>query len=385
MLKLDYKFTKITYFIFVFSWFLGDYTGNVHDDYKYGFWMISFLGAMMPILYYAVGYKRIGKKWDAYTLKQILVVVAVFAIISICAMPFNGFHLLMWKDLFYILMPAWYVFTIINLDESPNLDYYVNLAFFAYVAYFVLGFGVQSFTLANFTSISFADSYSPWESGMADVFGICFFYYYTRKQWGKCLVAGLLNFMSFKRMHLFFMVFYIFAEPFLKNKPVPKVVVWIFKGVLILSPLFIYAAVSDSFANWFETTFDMSLNSFTTGRFNQINLIVDLGDNMTGLGMTHLMLVREGFVVKRLHCDILRFLIETTIAGLVVFVNSYLNIAKRNQKSFALMVFFMIIMVTSTCIENTFYWLLTFLVMESLQRIGGNKEEKIHEHKLSCS
>ncbi|MBQ3599724.1 MAG: hypothetical protein II992_00795 [Lachnospiraceae bacterium] len=382
MLRLDHKFTKITYFFFVFSWLLGDYSGNRNDDYKYAFWIMSFILAIFPIIYYALGYKKMEKKWDNYTLKQILIVVGVFAMISICAMPINGFHLLMWKDLYYILMPALYVFAIINLDDNNSLDYYVNLIFFTYVAYFVYVFGISSFTPANFARISFPESYSPWESGMADIFAICFFYYYTRKKWGCCLIAGLLNFMSFKRLHLFFMAFYIVAKPFLKNKPVPKLIEWGCKIGLILSPLFIYAATSENFANWFEITFHMNLNSFTSGRFNQINLINGLSENMTGLGMTHLMLVKYGFPVKRLHCDILRFLIETTVIGLVVFVNSYLNIAKRNQKNFSLIMFFMIIMVSSTCIENTFYWMLIFLVMEGIQR-DSHREEISHGKELS--
>ena len=378
MLKLDYKFTKITYALFVFSWFVGDMTGNVHDDYKYIFWILSFFFGMCPVFYYMLGYKRKKDRWDTYTLRQVGLVVVVFAIVSICAMPFNGFHLLMWKDLYYILMPALYVFVVVNLDESDNLDYYMDLALLAYTAYFIFGFGLQSFTLSNLMSISFADSYSPWESGMADVFGISFFYYYTRKKPGRCIVAGILNILSFKRLHLFFMGFYIILGPFLKNKPVPKVVEYITKIAFILSPIAIYAICSDPFANWFEATFNQSLNSFTTGRFNQINLILDQPDNLTGLGMTHKKLVEMNFAVRRLHCDVLRFMIETTFVGLAVFVNSYINIGKRNQKCFSLIVFFMIIMFSSTCIENTFYWTLIFISIESITRVGQREEAEKH-------
>lgn len=382
MLKVDSKFMKITYTVFALSWFVGDYTGNWHDDYKYAFWILSLCFGMLPIIYYALGYRKKEDKWDFYTLKNVLMVVVVFAIVSICAMPFNGFHLVMWKDLYYILMPAVYIFVIVNLDKSENLDYYIDLVFWGFVVNFLLIAKISSFTPANFASISFADSYSPWESGLADVYGICFFYYYSRKKKGKCVIAAILNILSFKRLNLFFMIFYIFAEPFLKNKPVPKSVQLLAKIALVASPIFILACTSDTFSAWFEMQFGMDLNGFTMGRFNQINMINDLEENMTGLGMTHLMLLKYDFDIHRLHCDILRILIETTPVGLVVFVNCFLNIAKRNQKAFSLMAFFLIVMVSSTCMENTFYWFLIYLVIESLERVrkseeAGNNGEQI--------
>ena len=378
MLKLDVKFTKITFTLFALSWFVGDYTGNWHDDYKYLLWILSLVLGLMPLIYYAVGYKKDSKKikWDTYTFKYVTLVVVVFALVSICAIPFNGHHLFMWKDLFYIFMPGLYILAIVNLDDSDNFDYYIDLIFWGFVANFILIAKPSSFTLSNFLSISFADSYSPWESGLADVYIVCFVYYYARKKKLHYIIAAILNILSFKRLNLVFMAIYILIERLLKDKPVSKAVELLAKAALIISPLLIYAAMSDSFAAWFENQFGMDLNGFTMGRFNQLNQICDLDANMTGLGMTHYMLIKIDFDIHRLHCDIMRILIETTVVGLVVFVNSYINIAKRNQQGFALMVFFLIVMVSSTCIENTLYWLLIFLVIESFQRIAKRREER---------
>lgn len=379
MIKLDGKFMKITYAIFALSWCLGDITGNFHDDYKFGFWIISCLAAVMPMFYCALGYKKIKPKWDSYTTGQIMVVVFTFAAVSLFGMTVNGFHLFMWKDLFYLTMPALYVFCIVNLDESDNFDYYVDWIFYTFCFSFVYIAKITSFTPANFMSISFSASYSPWESGLADAFLICFFYYYTRKQWKKCGLAIFLNILSFKRLHLVFMVIYMIIERFLKNKPVPKSVEYIVKALFIISPLLVYAATEDSFANWFEASFGMDLNGFTMGRFNQINFINDLGENMTGLGMTHYMLTKYDFAIHRLHCDILRILIETTVVGLVVFVNGFVNVARRNQKCFSLMVFFLVVMISSTCMENTYYWMLIYICIESIQRIAKKEEAKKNE------
>lgn len=380
MLKLDVKFMRATFVLFALSWFVGDFMGNYGDDFKYVFWVFSIICSICPIFYYLLGYKkREKKKWDTYTLKYTMLVVVVFAVISVCAMPFNGFHLLMWKDLFYLALPGIYCFIIINIDDSDNFDFYMNVIFAGFVTNFILIATPSSFTLANFQSMSFADSYSPWESGLADMYGICFFYFYTRKKPKRAIVSFILSFLSFKRLNVIYMLLYLVIEPFLKNKPVPKWLEWTAKIGLIISPLFIYAATSDSFATWFEMQFGMNLNSFTMGRFNQINMISDLNENMNGLGMTHYMLEKYDFDIHRLHCDILRILIETTVVGLAVFVNSYINIARRNQKSFSLMLFFLIVMVSSTCMENVLYWAMIFLCFESLERVERRKEEREHE------
>lgn len=375
MLKINQKFIRFTYAIFALSWFVGDYTGNFHDDYKYGFWILSAICAFCPIFYYSMGYKKEKKKWDTYLLRELGIVNLIFVIICICAMPFNGFHLLMWKDLFYLFMPVLYTFFIINLDDSDNFDYYIDWIFYTFTLNFILIAKPSSFTPANFASISFADSYSPWESGLADAYCICFFYYFMRKKWGKCLVSLILNLMSFKRLNLFFTAFILIFGRFLKDKPVPKAVELMFKGFLVLSPVLIYLATEDTFANWFEASFGMDLNSFTMGRFNQINFINDLDENMTGLGMTHYMLTKYDFDVRRLHCDVIRIMIETTVVGLVAFVNGYINVAKRNQKGFSIVVFFLIVMISSTCMENTYYWMMIYLCIESFIRIAKRNEE----------
>ena len=172
-----------------------------------------------------------------------------------------------------------------------------------------------------------------------------------------------------------FTAFILIFGRFLKDKPVPKAVELMFKGFLVLSPVLIYLATEDTFANWFEASFGMDLNSFTMGRFNQINFINDLDENMTGLGMTHYMLTKYDFDVRRLHCDVMRILIETTVVGLVAFVNGYINVAKRNQKGFSIVVFFLIVMISSTCMENTYYWMMIYLCIESFIRIAKRNEE----------
>ena len=380
-MTINTKFVRITFAIFAFSWFLGDYTGNWHDDYKYVFWIMSAGFGMLPIIYYALGYKLDKKKWDTYTFKAVAITCAVFILVSILGMAVNGGHLLFFKDIYYIFMPAVYIFVIANMDDGKNLNFYIDFIFWGFVANFLLIAKPSSFTPANFMSMSFADSYSPWESGLADLYMITFSYYFFTKQKGKAILAGILTFMSFKRLNLVYMGFLLIFGRFFKPKPIPRAVEVITKGLLILSPILIYTATDDAFSAWFESAFGMDLNSFTMGRFNQINFINDLDENMTGLGMTHYMLVVHEFDIHRLHCDVIRIYIETTIVGLVFFVNNYLNIGKRDQRGFSLVLFFMIVMVTSTCIENTFYWLTIFLICENYERRKKVEAMEIMEEK----
>ena len=195
MLKINKWTVKIAYGIFILSWLAGNLMDNAGDNFKYIFMLAAIFVCMLPIVEVILGHKEY-KKMDTYKLKQILLTGVVFAVISVGAMWVNGFKLCMAKDLFYMMFPMIYCFAITVVDDSENLDFYIDLAFVSYVIYFLIGFKNNPISLI--TTISFVDSYSPWESGMADVFFIAFYYYYVRNKKMRASLAFIFNFLSFK-------------------------------------------------------------------------------------------------------------------------------------------------------------------------------------------
>ena len=370
MLKINSTTVKIAYAIFILAWLAGNLMDNAGDDFK------SVFVSLMPIINVWTGNASYSDI-KYYNLFQILLVVVVFSIVSVGAMLVNGFQMHMFKDLFYIFFPMLLCFGIINVDKDGSLDYYIDLAFFSYVIYFIYGFRANSITLI--TTISFAESYSPWESGMADVFFIAFYYYYVRNKKIRCGLAFIFNFLSFKRIHVVFSIgFLLFGWVFrvFKKTDVNKVYLNCVKVFFMLSPIVINFLVSDEFAQWFNKTFtDLDYASFTMGRFDQIIAILNYDMSTRGLGVINYYLEEQNAFVKIMHCDLLRVYLETTIIGLVVFVNSYMNVTKKNIYSNILVVFFFVVMFSSTCIQNIFYWFLIFMSCEGMERTFDVRSE----------
>ena len=376
MLKINSTTVKIAYAIFILAWLAGNLMDNAGDDFKYVFMLAAVFVSLMPIINVWTGNASYSDI-KYYNLFQILLVVVVFSIVSVGAMLVNGFQMHMFKDLFYIFFPMLLCFGIINVDKDGSLDYYIDLAFFSYVIYFIYGFRANSITLI--TTISFADSYSPWESGMADVFFIAFYYYYVRNKKIRCGLAFIFNFLSFKRIHVVFsMGFLLFGWVFrvFKKTDVNKVYLNCVKVFFMLSPIVINFLVSDEFVQWFNKTFtDLDYASFTMGRFDQIIAILNYDMSTRGLGVINYYLEEQNAFVKIMHCDLLRVYLETTIIGLVVFVNSYMNVTKKNIYSNILVVFFFVVMFSSTCIQNIFYWFLIFMSCEGMERTFDVRSE----------
>ncbi len=385
MITINSKAVKITYAIFVMSWLAGNLMDNAADNFKYLFMAIGIAVAMLPILNLVIGGFDF-RQLDTYKLKQIVLVGIVFAIVSIGAMLVNGFKLCMWKDLFYMVFPMVYCFTITNVDKSDNLDYYIDLAFYSYVIYFLYGFRNNSLSLI--TTISFVDSYSPWESGMADVFFIAFYYYYVRNKKIRCGLAFLLNFLSFKRIHVVFSVLFLAFGWFFKvykKTSVNKYYLALVKFFFMISPIVIGYLVSPEFEQWFNKTFtETDYASFTMGRFDQIKEILNYNMPTRGLGIINYYLEQQNAFVKIMHCDLLRVYLETTVVGLVVFVNSYFNVGKRNIYSHILILFFFVVMFSSTCIQNIFYWFLIFIACEGMERGDKGKNESENIDNCAC-
>lgn len=377
MFKINALTVKIAYALFILAWLAGNLMDNAGDDFKYLFMIIAIFVSVLPIINVCVGKEKF-ENINVYNLLQILLVVVVFALVSIAAMLVNGFQMHMFKDLFYIFFPMLYCFGIINVDRSENLDYYMDLAFFSYVIYFVYGFRNNS--IALITTISFSESYSPWESGMADVFFIAFFYYYVRNKKVRCLLAFILNFLSFKRLHVVFSIVFLLGGWIFRaigKTNVNKYLLMAIKVFFMLSPIVINMLVSPEFEQWFNLKFpDLDYASFTMGRFEQIIEIMSYETPTRGLGVINNYLVEQNAFVKIMHCDILRVYLETTVVGLVIFVNSYFNIARKNIYSLILVGFFFIVMFSSTCIQNIFYWFLIFIACEGMERTEKIVEKK---------
>ena len=76
-----------------------------------------------------------------------------------------------------MFVPMLYTFLIVNVDDSENMDFYFDSILIGQLLVFLNHFG-SILDMQHIMSISFENSYSPYESTTADYWCMLFFYYY---------------------------------------------------------------------------------------------------------------------------------------------------------------------------------------------------------------
>ena len=148
-----------------------DLINNQNDDFKYIFLFIN-------ILYLICNYKRNKKLNQGKLLLNLLFFIVPLFIYSLFLQVLaHSFSFQTIKDFLYILSPILYVYLIVESEEEGNFDFYFNVEFFAATLTFLLR-ALPILTPSNILSISFLNSYSPFEGiGNADAFLLIFLLY----------------------------------------------------------------------------------------------------------------------------------------------------------------------------------------------------------------
>ncbi len=362
MIKVDYRWIRISYLLFVIAWIIGDMRDNVNDDFKYVFMFLVI--AVGTVILIRNSNKPLHNIDDLF---YIMSVPVILGIITLIYTMINGMKFLMMWDMFYLIVPYLMVFIIVNVDENHNRDFYFDSLLIGHIALFFYKFaGILD--MEHMKKISFVDSFSPYESVTAHIYTLLFYYYYVKNKKVRCLLALFFGILSYKRLHVVFAVSVLLLGWFIRKMKVSAYMENIVKIFFISSPLLLYAILTDRFATWFLATFHVDFGQFTMGRFDQLREVVTADITNYGLGSIKYYLDNKGAYINILHCDILRVLIETSFIGLIVLVYAYFSVAKKNIYSLLLMIFIFMIMFTSTVINGFLGWFVVFLSMDEFNR-----------------
>lgn len=362
MIKIDYKSIRITYLLFVISWIIGDMRDNINDDFKYIF--VFLIIAIGTVILLRNLHSPIYNIDDFY---HIMLVPLVLGSISLIYSLINGMKFLMMWDMFYLILPYLMVFIIVNVDQNENRDFYYDSLLIGHIFLFFYKFA-SILDLEHIKSISFTESFSPYESVTAHIYTLLFYYYYVKNKKIRSLVALFFGILSYKRLHVVFVIAVLLLGWTVRKKVVGFYMENIVKGIFISSPLLLYSVMTDRFAAWFLETFNLDFGKFTMGRFDQLREVVTADIANYGLGSIKYYFDNQGAYINILHSDIMRILLETSLIGLVVLVYGYFNVAKKNIYSLILMIFIFMIMFTSTVITGFLGWFLVFLSIDDFNK-----------------
>lgn len=370
------KINHLLFILFIISWNIGDLINNQNDDFKYIFLFIN-------ILYLICNYKRNKKLNQGKLLLNLLFFIVPLFIYSLFLQVLaHSFSFQTIKDFLYILSPILYVYLIVESEEEGNFDFYFNVEFFAATLTFLLR-ALPILTPSNILSISFLNSYSPFEGiGNADVFFVLFFYYAINKKKSRKWISFILLFLSFKRIHVVFAVMLIILQPFFeknKDKKVNSLIFYLTIAFFLVSPSVLILICNNNFENWFYKEFGMKLDAFTMGRVTTFNYVIDSNRTNLGLGSISDFLAKarmiNPYLADDLHNDIMRIYLEGTVVSLWLMVVNYFSLTKRNLYNYLMVLFAFLVMFSSHLLTSCIFWIfaLLFLASNNLKESGKNE------------
>ena len=349
--------------------------GNLKYAMAWCFSAVYFLGSG---LYEKRRLKGIGKEY-------LLIfggITFLFAITAILQM-INGFNSYAINEAVYYYTPLIFIIVYSQISEEQDVETILNYLFVLYVIVFLKNFAGQ-LTLANLKSISFVNSYSPFESELAFVFLIfeCFYLYMGKRK--NAIISLILCILSFKRISMLAaIVFFIFSKWIVVKKAVNKKIVIVTTVVFVLLPVLTCLMLNDTLEAWFYQTFHVTLNEITLTRSSRIEAVINSGQIKYGLGSVTTYLTKylnalhgSNFSNRNLHNDLVKIYLECGILGSIVFTYIYMKAASVSRMLFVMMcyIFFECYFNHLFGAGSTDIWILIYLIMSIAGMTTRNAE-----------
>lgn len=299
--------------------------------------------------------------------------IAIIFIISLIYQTINGdFQGYLVDDILRLLLPLVNAFLFINATNENERNAYFNILLFRFVLHFVLQ-NVGYFNLQTIMSISWENSFSPFESSMAHDFLMLEFYFLYKQQKKKAFLCMILCMFSMKRFSFFLApIMFILSKKVPIGKQVPPQLLMITKLATIASPLVIIFLYRPEVINWINLTYHMDLNLFMSGRITIYNILVNNIPYYNGLGSINNFLAE--FVMGQygttwnsvLHNDFLRFYLEVTIIGVIAIAHSLVEITKKEYWSFLMLLYILFVAITSHIFHYFSMWFIFYMALADM-------------------
>ncbi|MCR5430303.1 MAG: hypothetical protein K6E58_03645 [Eubacterium sp.] len=275
--------------------------------------------------------------------KLYLIAIGTLIIITLVYQIKNGFKSFVVMEFMYLLLPLVFVILIVSVDYI-NITRILDACFWVVVVVFVLG-NISLLNPSSFMSISFSDSFSPFENGSSMIFVLFELYFLIRygKRNEKSLICLVITILTLKRLCVIKAILIFIFVPMIKNKKIPR---WVFIVTIVFfccMPFLLELLYSNAFATFVITKYGIDFNDFTMDRFTRTAYVFEHLDQIKyGYGSVAYFLsnnyIKTTAINRSLHSDLLSIYLECTFVGTLVYNVSYFLAAKKNIISFILMI-----------------------------------------------
>jgi hypothetical protein len=346
-ISLAYHMTMATITMFLFSEFVnrGPFyaAAMMLDRYKIKY-LALFLSIFINILLMIRTRTPLFKNKVFNTeAKKFMYAFIALMIITIVYQIKNGYLAYSYEEMFYTVLPFVFVVILVNVDYI-NITRILDNSFYVVVLVFFLC-NIDLFNLSSIASISFADSYSPFESGFSLVL-ICYeLYYLVRygKRETKSTICLILTILTFKRLTVIKGILFFVFVPMIKARKTPTWLFWLAVVVFCLTPMVMEYIYSDEISALISDYFGKTMNQLSMDRYRRTRFVLDnLNQVQHGYGSITYFLTKfygDGTLSNRsLHCDILKIYLECSMVGTVLFTYFHFSAVRKNIFAFLLMV-----------------------------------------------
>lgn len=323
--------------------------------------------------------------------RTILIMILVLALITIIKQLQNGFMSSSYNEVFFLLAPLLYVYFVVN-NKNIEVRSLINIAFVIQCVVFLLDI-ISKVNLQNIRTISFLNSYSPFESEHSFYALVFFIYYLYNNDKARTILSFIICFLAFKRLAIVVCIVLFILKIFGKDSFLDGVISE--KCVITLTILFsvipiVYRGVlTIEFQRWFLELTKIDFSYFVTGRLYRTQLCIE-NTMLYGLGSTTEFLKNAlpGAINRNLHNDILRIFLECGLIGSIALSYCYFKVSSRSKISTILMLYLFTDMLFNHFLGagRTAFWILIYFVIyyfNSEYSHSSNRKVILNENRYS--
>ena len=316
-----------------------------------------------------------NRKWEStYIIKNVVIVVVTAVTISTFRMMYKGiFSTQVFTFSFRILFPAILAIVVVNVCSEE--DIYNCLSVVLYCCFFIYVFleiGLSEFSVESFQSISFNNSYSPFESHYTSGTAMALFAFFSfyRKNKFNTVISLVFCLLCFKRVMLLASIV-LFVIPFfveVKSRG-PVWLPYCGASVFIVLTIAYFWCLIPSNHHFLQNLLNIeSVEKLTMTRsifFEQIYgnpLFLNFGWGSC-----------ESYLGHSIEMELIQMYIELSVVGLCVFAFSYWDIAGNTIYGFIYMLYNFFNMLASHTLSNGFIWAIVFVTFSCIETTVDGK------------
>jgi hypothetical protein len=288
-------------------------------------------------------------------------------------------------ELYFIGIPLIFCILIKILDGG-NFKKFIEQVFIIYCVMFILRFA-SVLTPTNLMSVSFSNSYSPFESEYAAVFSLLAIYFLFEGTYMRYILAVILTILSMKRFEVVVAIFSILGVLLIKRCKINKTITIILAVIanICIVEVMLLSSNPDIIA-MLSSFLGKSLNAFTMGRTEFLGFLIRNSQELqNGFGYTTYYL-RQDYINYNffpvVHGEQIKLYFEMGIVGITgffLFFYSGIRNAKSLYFTVVLNIFFIFNHILDNVSDMTVFFLLMGYASHYLQLSEEQKVESVNK------